>query len=339
MINNPLHIGVIGFGYWGPNIVRVLSENSNVQQITICDSNLLALEAAKLRFPKSEVTSDFNNLLNDNSIQSIIIATPVKTHFAIAKACLLANKHVLCEKPLSDSSHEIITLSLLAQERNLTLMAGHVFEYHTVVQHMRKRIATNELGRIYYLQFNRNGLGPIREDVSVIADLATHDIAIANYLLKAKPLSVSAKATSFFKTSMPDIAFLDLEYAQQIHVNIHVSWIDAIKQRQMKIVGEKKMMIFDDIEIHDKLKIVETGKNYQDKTGSFASFQHNIKDGQVIYPNVQYTEPLAEELNHFIHCMQTGEAPLSGTASALAIAQVLESISVSISRKGESIQL
>lgn len=176
----------------------------------------------------------------DKTIQAIVIATPVATRFTMAKACLEANKHVLCEKPLSPFTIEINALKLLAQRQNLILMAGHVFEFHAVVQHMRERIAYKDLGRIYYLQLNRNGLGPIREDVNVIADLTTHHISIANYLLQGSPICVSAKAVSFFNNNKSDVAFIDLEYANQIHVNIQVSWIEPIKLRQVKIVGEKK---------------------------------------------------------------------------------------------------
>jgi predicted dehydrogenase len=185
------------------------------------------------------------------------------------------------------------------------------------------------------MQFSRNGLGPVREDVNVICDLASHDISIANYLLDDTPIAVTATAVPFFGKEKQDIAFITLEYLHKVFVNIQVSWIDPIKQRQLKIVGEKKMLLFDDIASSEKLKIIETGSGYQDISGNFASFQYKIKDGQVIIPNIPYREPLAEdEFDHFSDCIHRNSSPLTGAESAYNVSVVLEAIQRSLSLGG-----
>lgn len=334
-----LTIGIIGLGYWGPNIARVLMESPFVASIFVYDSVIEKAKAIAEKHSQATYVLTAEELFSNPTIDAIVIASPVSTHVAYIQQGLQSNKHVFCEKPISTKIAAVLAIQQLARATQKMVMVGHVFEFNPIVTYMQRKIADHSLGKIYYLNFIRNGLGPIRDDVNVIADLASHDISIAHFLLQCEPLAVSANATSFFGNDKEDIATIHLAFPNKIVATIQVSWLDPIKQRQVKVVAEKKMLLFDDVSIKDKLKIIETGKSYQDYSGNFASFQHKIKDGDISIPHIDYSEPLAEEIHHFLSCILEHKPPLTDLANALRVTKVLEAAEQSLQVGGKQIYL
>ncbi len=282
MTHNKIKFAIIGCGYWGPNFMRIIMHSESAELKIVCDTDLSKLSSLSLKNPTVYFTPNIDEILHDNEIQAVVVCTPVNTHFQLTEKLLKAGKHVLCEKPLSDKVSHCEILHQLATKNNLTLMVGHVFEYNNVVLYMKKLIDQNELGELRYIQFVRMGLGPIRNDVSVLYDLASHDISLAISFLRQMPLTVIANGADFLQKGIEDVAFIQLEFPNKVLVSISVSWLDPMKQRLLKIVGENKMLLFDDVSVSEKLKIVEAGKNYQTNSGDFGSFQLSIKDGEIV---------------------------------------------------------
>ena len=291
------------------------------------------------RYPHISFTNDVDQIANNPEIQAVVICTPVNTHFELTEKIIKAGKHVLCEKPLTDTASRCEDLNRLAQQNGVKLLVGHVFEYNSIIRYMKEMIYQNQIGRVLYLQLMRMGLGPVRKDVSVIFDLAAHDVAIAISLMKQLPISVSASGSCFLQEEVEDVAFIQLEFAEKVIASISVSWIDPIKQRVVKVVGAKKMLVFDDVSVGEKFRIIETGKNYQTSPGDYGSFQLSVKDGEIIIPNLQYTESLVNEFDHFIACIKGTEEPLTDAAYAARVVKVLEAAQTSIRQGGKKIIL
>jgi len=306
----------------------------------VCDSDKGILKNLRSTDPAIKIiTSEYKQLFDNPEIDAVVIATPVVSHYTIVKEALLRKKHVLCEKPLTILSEESLELKTIAEKNNLILMTGHIFLFHEGIIFSKEKMEKGFLGDILYIHFQRTGLGPIRQDVNVLYDLASHDISIVLYLLGKTPTSVSAFGQAHIQNDKEDVAFVQLEFDNKIMVNIHVSWIDPNKERRMTIVGTKKMLIFNDVSIDEKVKIYDRGISYQSTSGNFGDFQLAIRDGKIVIPNIKYPEPLMQEFNHFKDCIQLNKAPLSDGHYAYEVIKILEAAQQSLAQDNQKIYL
>lgn len=333
-----LRVGLVGVGYWGRHFIRVITESSKVILTSVCDNNHIHLLEIKALYSDKQFHENYWEV-DLTSIDIVVITTPASTHYKITKYFLSKNKHVLCEKPLCLSLAEARELEKISRDLNRVLMVGHTFLYNSVVQYMEQSICKNEIGKLLHAQSSRTGLGPIREDVGVVEDLATHDIAIFNYFFKSKPLSVAAFGQEYFKAGKVDIANIMLEYPNSIFATITVSWLHPFKERNIKVLGTSKMLEMDDVSLVNKLKVYNVGNSYQSLKGNFGNFQLSVKDGDVLIPNIFYNEPLTVELNHFVECIENNTPPLTDINNAMAVIETIIKINDSLSCNGIKIYL
>jgi predicted dehydrogenase len=281
--------------------------------------------------------------LNDPRVDAVAVATPTSTHYAIVKAALEAGKHVLVEKPITTRSSEAVELCELAAKVNRVLMVGHVFVYNPAVQRVRQYLADDALGRVYYISMVRTNLGPIRMDVNAAWDLASHDISIANYWLDAEPLTASAVGGSWINQGLEDAIFATLRYPNDVLVNLHVSWLNPRKARDITVAGDKKMLTFDDMNPAEPIRIydkqVTEARTAPAFVDSFASFRASIRDGDVTIPRIPAGEPLRNECEHFLSCITKGTPSLTGGQQGLAVVRVLEAIERSLRNAGREEQV
>ena len=336
---NKIRVGLIGYGYWGPNHARIIDRNDQCELVAICDFDNDRLKEAERSYHGISITNSHIDLLNDDSIEAVVIATPVMTHRSLVADALKVGKHVLCEKPLAYLPEEIIDLGTIAREQGKTLMCAQIFEYNSVVRYMEKYLKNEDIGDLLYIHSVRNGLGPVRKDINVVYDLATHDVSIILRLLGKLPNYVSAVGSSFIEENKHDIAFINLEFENKVIASINVSWLDPIKQRKLRVIGSKKMLVFDDISVGEKLKVINSGKSYLTKDGDFGSFQVSIKDGDIIIPNVHYEEPLQNQWDHFVDCVNNRKTPETDVENAHKVVKVLHAINSSLAVNGARIQL
>ncbi len=333
-----INLGLIGIGYWGLNYVRIFNETPKAKLKFACDLNSSRLKLVKKSYPDIILTSDYREIISNSEVDAVVVATPATSHHQIVKESLENNKHVLVEKPLTVNSKEALELAKLAEKNNLTLMVGHVFEYNQAVVEMKKIINKGILGNIYYLHFTRTGLGPIRQDVSAMWDLAPHDISILLYLLEEEPSKVLAKGKWFIQKGIDDVVFITYEFKSGIIANIHISWLDPRKKREVTVVGSKKMMVFDDMDLTDKLFIYDKGVTKELVEGTLDEFQLAVRVGDVYIPKINYKEPLKEECLHFIDCLLKNKKPKSDGWSGYQVVKVLESAEKSL-KEGKEIEI
>lgn len=330
-----LGIGVIGAGYWGPKHVRAFGEARNARVVMVADLNVERL--ADIRRLHSSVvctTTDYGDLLRSPSVDAVVVATPVSTHAGIVREALLAGKHVLVEKPIACSSEEAGELADLADAAGLTLMVGHTFLYHPAVRALRDLIQSGELGDIYYVHSQRLNLGLFQRDIDVIWDLAPHDISILQYLLGGYPHAASARGGAFVRNRVHDVAFLDLEFPRGVRAAVHVSWLDPNKVRRMTIVGSRKMAVWDDVEMLEKIRIYDKGVESVPRTESFGEFHLSYRYGNVTIPHLPPLEPLRLECEHFLDSIRNGTRPLSDGRQGVEVVRVLEATSLSLRQDG-----
>lgn len=319
-------IAVAGCGHWGPNYIRVFSGLENVAVKYACDLSQPKLDRIKAQFPLVAVTQDFKTLLADPEIDAVIIATPSSTHFAVAKECMEAGKHVLVEKPMTLTTPDAQSLTVLAEEKKRTLFVGHTFLYNPGVRKMKEIIDSGELGAIYYLTATRTHLGLVREDVNVAWDLAPHDIAIFNYLLGQSPTHVEAFGVCHLKKGREDAVFIHLRYPNAVLGQIHVSWVDSNKERSVKVIGSEARVIFDDINNLERVKIFKKGIRRSPDYNTYGEFQLLLRDGDIISPRIEPIEPLKAMCTEFIDCLRNGTKPLTDGTSGYEVVRVMEQI-------------
>ena len=327
-------IGVIGLGRWGPHYVRVFSQLVGSTVSIACDRNPDKALDIKNLFPHVEVTSDPAAVLSSEAVDAVVIATPASTHFEIALACLKAKKDVLVEKPLALTVDDCQVLTDAADRTGLILMVGHTFIYNAGVRKMRELVEKGELGNVYYLLFNRTHLGPIRDDVSALWDLAPHDISIASFVLGSLPIGVSAVAKAFLRNDRADVAFVTLYFPGGVIANLHVSWIDSNKERRVVVVGSEKRVVFDDLNNLEQIRIFEKGASTEKLVTDFGEFKLLLRDGDIISPRIDVSEPLRNMCTHFIDCINTREKPLTDGKAGADVVRVMEAIEESLDRKG-----
>jgi len=332
-------IGVVGCGHWGPNHIRIFSQIPGVKVFSCSDLDEKRLSAVKAQYPAIQTTKNYKEIFASPEIHAVCIATPTATHVDLVKQALQAGKHVLCEKPLSLKAEECLELKKLAEQKGKVLAIGHIFLFNEGIRRLKEYITSRELGNVYYAHSERTNLGPFRYDVNALWDLAPHDLAIFNYLFNRAPVSVSARGQKCLKTSLEDIAFATLEYAENILVNIHVSWIDPRKVRQITIVGDQKMVVWDDL---DNLGPVKLYDKHVEKTEVFyqtyGEFQLLSKEGSITIPKVSVQEPLKAQNQYFIDCIEKNNSPeLIDAQRAYDVVRTLEAIQASMNRGGHPV--
>ncbi len=329
------YIGVVGLGYWGPNLVRNLTENRLCNRVAICDNDAGNLEKIKLRYPAAVPYSDFDEMLADKNLHGVMIATPIMSHFELARKALLAGKHVFVEKPFTSSTAQAAELLSLAEARNLRLGVGHTFEYSPPVTKIRDIIDSGELGEIYYISSTRVNLGLHYKDLSVIWDLAPHDLSMIMYWLGEAPTEVLATGKDFVQKGICDVAFLNLKFNSGAIAHVQVSWLAPSKLRRTTIVGSAKMLVYDDTEHLEPVKIYDKGVNYKDP-GSFGEFQLSYRTGDIVSPKVESFEPLQAEVNDFLVAILQERHPRADGEDGLRVVQVLEAAENSMNDSGRT---
>ncbi len=318
-----IKVGIIGYGYWGPNLTRNFFEIPNSELTVVADAKEERLKRAQAIYPAITVTKDYTDLFR-LGVDAVVIATPPATHYSIAKDCLEHGLHVLVEKPITLNSEHAKELIALAEAKDLILMVGHTFEYNSAVVALKKYIESGELGEIYYLDAARLNLGLFQRDSNVLWDLAPHDISILLYLLGEKPLSVSAQGMPCVFDGIYDVAYMNLIFPNQIPAYIHVSWLDPCKVRRVTVVGSKKMIVYNDMENEQKLKIYDKGVDAPEYTNGFGEFQCNYRSGDILIPNIRIIEPLRQECQHFLDCISNHTQPCSCGNDGLQVVKILE---------------
>ena len=333
--------GLIGYGYWGPNFARTLNELADVELRYCADLIDDSLTRVKANYPAITTTKNYFELLNDSDIDGVFIVTPTKTHYKIAKDALEAGKHVFVEKPLTYSVQESEELVKLAKKNKVNLMVGHTFLYNSAVHYIKDLIDRGEVGELRHLEFQRRNLGPIRKDVNVLWDLAPHDISMMLYWIKAKPISASATGEVYLQEGRHDVVNATIKFENNIMVNILLSWIDPVKIRDVTIVGEKKMILFDDVHISEKIKIFDKNANVMKNTKDvgFGEYQIAIHSGDIHIPAIEMKEPLKEEIAHFIDCIRTNKSPRTDGKQGLNVVKILAALEKSLNNDSMVVHL
>jgi len=334
---DPVRTAVAGLGYWGPNLIRNLNDLEVAELRWICDLDESRLDTFGRRYPSIRCSRDFDELLADPELEAIAIATPVSTHYPLALAALEAGKHVFIEKPLAASVAEGEKLASVAAESNLTLMPGHTFLYSPPVNMIRELIVGGELGDIYFISMSRVNLGLHQSDVSVAWDLGPHDFSILRYWLDETPSHVSAMSRSCIFPTIPDIAFINLEYEQGAIAHVELSWLAPSKLRRTTVVGSRKMVVYDDVS-NEPVRVFDSGVLLDDPQ-SFGEFQLSYRTGEIVSPAVSPAEPLQLEMADFCTSVRTGRLPRSSARLGVEVVRMVEAVDASLSSSGGRISL
>ena len=334
-----LKVGIVGCGYWGPKLARNFSELPGSQLEMLCDLRTDRLSEVSALYPQVATTLRYEDLL-DHELDAVVIATPVALHYPLAKAALLAGKHVLVEKPITARSDQAGELIALAESRSLTLMVGHTFVYNPAVETVRQIVQSGELGTVYYLNATRVNLGLLQPDINVMWDLAPHDLSILHFVLGIEPVSVSARGAVYVNTyrNLPEVAYLVLRFENGVIANLRLSWLDPVKQRRLTVVGNKKMLVYDDI-ADDKVILFDKGVDLPPYSVTEEEFRASYRHGAETPIPIAWTEPLRRECAHFLDCIRTGAVPRSSGLDGLKIVQVLETAQRSLLNGGVELKV
>lgn len=334
-----IKIGVVGCGYWGPNIIRNFNSLDGCIVKTICDLDENRLKHLRSLYNHLTVTKDFSEIVNDDDIDAIAIATPVRFHFDMAYQSLKAGKHTFVEKPLAMSSQQCIKLMEEQSRQGLTLMVGHTFIYSSPVRKIKKIIDSGELGNLYYISCRRLNLGLFQKDINVAWDLAPHDLSIILYVMEQLPISVNCQGKAHVNADIEDVTNLTLNFDGGGWAVIHSSWLDPNKIRELTFVGDKKMLLYNDIEQFEKIKIYDKRVDLPPHYDTFAEFQYAYHYGDMYSPFVEMIEPVKTQCIHFINCIKEGKEPLSGAKEGLEVVRILEAASESLASCGREIEI
>lgn len=333
-----VNIGVIGYGYWGPNLVRNFSELQQGRVVAVADLDAGRLALAQRRHGV-RITPDLAELLADSDVDAVAIATPVRTHYELALAALRAGKHVWVEKPMTETLEQARRLVDEAEQRGLVLLVDHTFIYTGAVGKMADLIAEGELGRVLYYDSVRVNLGLFQRDVSVISDLAVHDFSILDHLLHEHPVAVSASGTNHFPGTPANLAYVTLFYDSGTIAHVNVSWLAPVKLRQILVGGSKKMITYDDLEPSEKVKVYDKGVSFTDDPDQIHEMRIGYRTGDMWAPKLSLSEALRTEGEHFVDCIQHRLAPLTDGKLGLRVVEVIEAANSSMRRRGETVEL
>jgi len=332
-----VRFGVIGYGYWGPNVVRNLQSLENSRLAAICDQNSDALLRAKRVYPSVEVTTDFLELLNSPQIDAIAVVTPVWTHFDLAKAALQNGKHVFVEKPFTSTPQQAEELIELAERKKLKIMVDHTFLFTGAVRKIRQLIDDGTLGALYYYDSTRLNLGLFQHDVNVVWDLAPHDLSVMDYLIQVKPEAVVATGGRHLN-GLADIAFITVYFPGNVIAHVNVNWLSPVKVRTTLIGGEKKMLVWNDLEADEKIKVYDKGVQMTGGRGVY-DLLVSYRSGDIWAPKIEQTEALKAELEYFVDCVSNDRTPFNDGVAGLRVVKILEAADQSLKERGKAIQL
>jgi predicted dehydrogenase len=337
-------IGVIGCGYWGPNLIRNFAENKAAVVRWLCDLDAARLGAVGRRYPLASLTSDYRELLRDPELDAVVIATPVATHFTFAKEALEANKHVLVEKPFTASVSEAEALIDMARERARTLMVDHTFVYTGAVRRIKELIQSGEIGDLLYFDSTRINLGLFQRDINVVWDLAPHDLSIMDFVVGREPESVLATGSCHIEQGIENIAYVMLKFADPFIAHFHFNWLSPVKIRHTLIAGSRKMIVYDDIEPTEKVRIYDSGvtaNRNSDSSDKEAAYQTLVsyRTGDVWVPKIDSTEALNYVCEEFLSSIREGRAPLTDGEAGLRVVRLLEAAQASIDGGGTLVKL
>lgn len=336
-----IRIGVIGYGYWGPNLVRNFFESKHAQVTRVCDLREDRLALVGSRYPTICTTRDFRDLVEDPALDAIAIATPVSTHYDLALSALQQGKHVLVEKPLASDANQVQHLIEVAQKRNLVLMVDHTFVYNGAVRKIRELVDSGGLGEIYYYDSVRVNLGLFQHDVNVLWDLAVHDLSIMDYVLPFRPCAVSATGLSHVPGGTENIAYLTLFFEGSQIAHIHVNWLAPVKLRRTLIGASRKMIVYDDLDQGEKIKVYDKGITLNNHVNAEKLYQMLVgyRTGDMLAPQVDGTEALRREVDHFLGCVEKGAEPETGGGAGLRVVEILRAASQSMAQRGRPVEL
>ena len=334
-------IGVIGCGYWGPNLIRNFNSQPDADVIAISDLDPARLEKVGLLYPGTRKTTDYRDLIQDPAVEAVVVATPMSTHFQLGMEALEAGKHLFIEKPMATNSADCRTLIQKAASLDRKLMVGHTFVYSPPVRMIKSLLDDGELGDIYYVNISRVNLGIFQKDANVIWDLAPHDVAMLNFLFDSEPVAVSATGHCYVQKDrqIEDVAFVTLEYPGERLVHIHVSWLDPNKIRKCTFVGSKKMLVYDDVSPSEKIRVYDKGVEVPPHYEDFGEFQLLYRSGDVFLPHVETYEPLKAQAAHFLDLIQDKTVCQSDGTHGLRVVEVLEAACLSLKDDGRRIAL
>lgn len=332
-----MKVGVIGLGYWGPNLVRNFLATDGVEGVYAADLSDDRLKKASKRFPSAHLTKDYRELLKSPDVDAVAIATPVSTHFELGKEALESGKHVILEKPMTAKVSEAEQLVELAARRKLTLMVDHTFIYTGAVRKIKSLISSGEIGELHYFDSVRVNLGLFQHDVNVVWDLATHDISIMDYLMDEKPVSVAAFGAAHYN-HMEDVAYVIVNFNNGTIAHFHVNWLAPVKVRQILIGGSKKMIVYDDVEPSEKVKIYDKGVNMSSNEGIYEALIE-YRTGDMYAPKLDSTEALSRLTSHFVECIRESKKPFTDGQSGLNVVKILEAAERSMKNNGKLITI
>ncbi len=334
-----IRIGVIGCGYWGPNLIRNFSHLKGSDVVICSDLSEERLAHMRSLYPKLETTTDYRRVLAPKDVDAVVVATPPETHCKLAIEALRAGKHVFVEKPLALSSAEGASMVAEAEKAARVLLVGHTFVYTAAVNKIKEVIDSGELGEIFYVSTTRVNLGIFQERVNVVWDLAPHDISILNYILDRMPESVTTQASCSIRKNVEDVAFINLRYPGNVLAHIHVSWLNPNKIRSTTVVGSKKMLVYDDISALEKIRIYDKGVTVTPHYDTFGEFNLSYRYGDILIPRLDDAEPLKVACQHFVDCVEKNVKPRSSGAHGLETVRVLEAAVASIREGGRVIDV
>jgi predicted dehydrogenase len=334
-----INVGVVGCGYWGPNLVRNFRSLPDCRLKVMCDLNEGRLRHLRSLYPDVAGETEFDNLLKDPELDAIVVATSVKFHFPMAKASLLAGKHTLIEKPMAASASQCDELISIAREKGLVLMVGHTFLYSAAVRKIKEIIDSNDIGEIRYISSRRLNLGLFQKDINVAWDLAPHDISIILYIMRELPHSINCRGGAHITPGIEDVTSMSLHFSKERSAIIQSSWLDPRKVREMTIVGSKRMIVYDDIETQEKIKIFDVRVERPPHYDTFAEFHYAYHYGDIHCPYIKQDEPLKTECQHFLDCIRHGIVSLTNGEAGMEVVQILEASSESLKKNGAPIDL
>lgn len=334
----PLSIGVVGCGYWGPNLARNFSSNPDCRLRSVCDLDPARLRHMQGLYPHIEVFTDFQRMLEECPLDAVAVAVPVRQHYPVAKACLLAGKHILIEKPMASSSEECRELNSLADRKGLTLMVGHTFLYSEPVRRITEIIRRGDIGELQYINCQRLNLGLFQKDINVAWDLAPHDISIILQIVGEVPQTINCQGNAHITPGIEDVTNMSLSFRNGRFATIQSSWIEPRKIRQMTFVGSRRMIVYNDLNPMEAIRIYDVRVERPPHYDTFAEFHYSYHYGDSYIPHVKQEEPLKKLAQHFLDCIRTGERPLTCGTKGLELVRILEASSESLKAGGGAVK-
>jgi predicted dehydrogenase len=334
-----INIGVIGYGYWGPNLVRNFMGNPGTQVVSVCDRDAARLKKVQALYPDIRLTADPQDLIGNPQVDAVVIATPVSSHFQLAMAALKAGKHVFVEKPITSTSEEARQLIEEAERRKLVLLVDHTFVYTGAVRKMRELIEQPSFGDLCYYDSARVNLGLFQHDVNVLWDLAVHDLSIMGYLVDQKPVAVSATGCSHVPGQPENMAFMTVFFESNLIAHINVNWLSPVKIRRTLVGGSKQMIVYDDLETSEKLKVYDKGITVTETPDDIRKLMISYRTGDLWSPKINESEALQVEVDHFAACIKGEQKPLTGGERGLEIVRILEGANQSMANRGAPVDL